>query len=96
MAKHLDGKKLRGKHTTLHDSSVSVVNRIINSDLVNGIMAGFIDARARSRMPRLKIKKVPAGLELQVLGNVGKQTLYVYTSDPDAVSLLLEDFVIST
>lgn len=85
------GRKLRGNHTSIIPIVEEVVKAADKLDAVAGIAPGFIDAKAKSRKPRVEFKIIPIGLEVIALGNTSKQSLMIYTSEPKAVLAILEN-----
>lgn len=86
---HFNGAKKKGSHTTVIPAAELLVKEANKLPQVTGIAPGYIDQRARSKMPRIVFKPIPAGLEVTVLSSSSKQTLIIYTSAPELVERLL-------
>lgn len=91
----IPGNKRRGRHTTVIESARDVVGLASRLEIVTGIQVGLIDPHAKSRQPRLKMKSLPGGLEVQVLGSLAKQTIFLHTDDPESVGRHLQKLEIS-
>ncbi len=87
---HYAGHKIRGGHSSIIPMAEKMVKAAEKMSAVVGIAPGFIDSRAKSRKPRIEYKIIPIGLEAIVLGNSSKQSLMIYTSNPQKVKSELE------
>lgn len=87
---HYDGGKRRGGHTSVIPLVEKFLKEAEKLEAVVGIAPGFIDSRAKSRKPRIEFKIIPIGLEVTALGNTSKQSLMLYTSNPETVKAHLE------
>ncbi|MDQ3018328.1 MAG: hypothetical protein M3Q64_00435 [bacterium] len=84
------GSKRRGGHTSVIPIAEQLVKAADKMPEVVGIAPGFIDARAKSKKPRIEFKVIPIGLEVIALGNTSKQSLMLYTGKPELVIEKLE------
>jgi hypothetical protein len=82
---HYDGNKRRGGHTSVIPILEKFLKEAEKLDEVIGIAPGFIDSKAKSRMPRIEFKIIQVGLEVIALGNTSKQSLIIYTPQPEVV-----------
>ncbi len=82
MAKY-SGKKFCTSHTTITDSSKKVIDRIKIFPEIKKISLGIIkkSRRSSSSLDAVKIKEIPAGLELVVSGQSNIQRIYLYISN---------------
>lgn len=80
----LRGPKFNGRHTTLIDAAIPVVEQLRDDPRVTKIIIGVITSR-RGKTTTIKAVPVNAGLRLTIAAPKNVQELYVYTSDPDGV-----------
>ncbi|MDQ3018942.1 MAG: hypothetical protein M3Q64_03665 [bacterium] len=90
---HYDGAKRRGGHTSIIPIVEKLVKEADALSAVVGIAPGFINSKAKSRVPRIEFKIIPIGLEVVALGNNSKQSLMLYTSKPELVKKTLEQIL---
>jgi hypothetical protein len=83
---HYAGDKHRGTHTTIIPAAEELVRDANRMAEVTGILPDFIHSGTRARQTRVKFKRVPAGLEVTVIGTTSKQTIYIYTAAPELVA----------
>lgn len=89
MPKHRAGGKFTGSHTTIIDVAEVVVDAAAKQNEVTKIVLGVIEV-ASSKMIRLKIQPVQAGLKVVVYGRISLQTIFVYTTDPEKTKRAIE------
>lgn len=82
MAKYSE-KKFCRSHTTITDSSKKVIDRIKMYPEIKKISLGIIKKTERRScgLGMVKIKEVPAGLELTVRGQKNIQVIYLYITN---------------
>lgn len=86
------GKKVTKSHQTVIDAAQSLVRAAEPLPYVSKIVLGIIRSSRSSRAHRqLKIVPIPAGLKLIVRSNMYLQDLYIYTTDREALTRILED-----
>lgn len=90
MPKHRAGAKFSGSHTTIIDAAEVVVDAAVKQSEVTKVVLGIIEGNVKSKQVRLRFKSVTAGWEIKVYGRISVQTLYVYTSDPEATKSTIE------
>jgi len=84
----LRGPKISRRHSTYIPQAESVITTAKALPCVSKVVLGEIVA-TRGGMPRVKCVAVPAGLKVVVRGVRSQQTLFVYTTEPDAVRAVL-------
>ena len=89
MAKHRDGKMMRGTHTTLIDLAAEVTDIVCKLTEVKGVSAGYIrQGKAVSGgVRKVKIVDFRGGLVLTVRQSRSVQELRVFASDISAARL---------
>ncbi|MBP6859071.1 MAG: hypothetical protein KBC69_00395 [Candidatus Magasanikbacteria bacterium] len=90
MPKHRAGGKFSGSHATIIDAAEVVADAAVKQLEVTKVVLGIIEGNVKSKQMRLKFKPVTAGWEIKVYGRISIQTLYVYTSDPEATKSAIE------
>jgi len=75
---HVNGRGLAGRHTTLTDASVKVVNTIRKAGFREAKVVAGVMRKAKNGVFRLKIVDVDNGLKVTVRGNIYVQDLYIY------------------
>ncbi len=84
MAHKFAGKKFSGSHTTVIDAAVDLVKGADRNEFVTKISLGIIrQCRPCRGQQRIKLKKIPVGLEIVVRGNTYVQTIYLFLVEPD-------------
>lgn len=84
----LRGPKFNGRHTTLIDAAIPVVEQLRDDERVTKIIIGMITSR-RGKTTTIKAVPVSAGLRLTIAAPRNVQELYVYTTEPDGVIELI-------
>ena len=87
--KHRDGNKM-GRHTTLIDAAIPVVDAARKMREVSKVSLGFIKTVSNGQK-RLKIVEETGCLRLTVRGNTTVQEIHIYTQNPKKVSKVLEE-----
>lgn len=90
MCKHYCGGKFSGKHTTVIDAAVLVIDAALKHTDVKSIVLGVITNFTGRGEERIKFYQIQAGLKIMVKGRTCKQDLYVYTSKPEEVKAHLQ------
>jgi hypothetical protein len=80
----LRGPKFNGRHTTLIDAAVPIVERLRDDPRVSKIVIGVITPR-RGKTTVVKATPIAAGLRITISAPRNVQELYAYTSDPAGV-----------
>lgn len=90
---HLNGAKakLRGRHTTYIEAAGPMIRALQKLDTVTGISLGFIDSRAGSKKARVRVRHVPAGLEVCAYGLRCMQVIHIYTRHHALVERVITD-----
>ena len=84
MAIKFGSNKISKNHATAIDAAVEIIKFAQKSPLVNKISLGMIrQCRMGQGMKNIKIKTIPAGLELTIKGNAYTQTIYLYIESAD-------------
>jgi hypothetical protein len=88
MAKHISGllrgSKFNGKHSTIIEPAIPVIEAARESRHVTKIALGVITP-VHSAESHLKFSSVSGGLKMQVRGRHAVQIFWIYTTEPDAV-----------
>jgi hypothetical protein len=82
MGIHRAGGKITRSHTTLIDQAAVIVDEIHDRPEVTKISLGMITKIGRGK-PNVKFMPATGGFKVVVRGNVSKQEIFIYTSDPD-------------
>jgi len=91
MGKHA-GAKFNGRHTTAIEAAEDVIKTANKHKEATKIILGPIEqTRQGSGARRMKVKDVPAGLELTIRGGSRVQTIYVYTQNQHGVASALDE-----
>ncbi len=80
----LRGPKFNGKHSTVIDTAIRMVEAARDNARVTKIALGVITP-LRAGQPHLKFTPVSGGLKMQVRGANAVQIFWLYTTEPDAV-----------
>lgn len=86
----LRGPKFNGRHTTLIDAAVPIVERLRDDPRVTKIIIGVITSR-RGKTTVVKATPIAAGLRITISAPRNVQELYAYTSDPAGVQASIAD-----
>lgn len=99
----ISGDKFTRSHTTATETSKEVLRLLKSVSQIKKISLGVITKSGRSRGgKRVKIKEIPAGLELVVRGQSSIQKIYIYidgdnkTAIDEILSFSDSDIVFST
>ena len=84
----LRGRKFSGRHTTVIEAAIPIVDTAKKLPQVSKIVLSEI-VPIRSGPMRLRFAPVPAGLRMVVRGPSAQQLFFVYTSDPTGVEQAL-------
>jgi hypothetical protein len=82
VALHRAGGKITKSHTTIIDAAVSLVERAEKLPEVTKISLGEIKIIGKGKA-NVKFLPIPAGLKAVVRGNISKQEIFIYSSDPE-------------
>lgn len=91
---HLAGKKIAKSHSTIINEAKIVLQSIQSSHLVNKIVTGDIKV-IKTGPQRIKITLIPAGLQLMIRGRNARQKIFIYTSNPEAVKIIIQNKTLS-
>lgn len=86
----LRGPKFNGKHSTVIDTAIRMVEAARDSAHVTKIALGVITP-LRAGQAHLKFTPVSGGLKMQVRGANAVQIFWLYTTEPDAVIREMEE-----
>lgn len=79
---HVAGPKISGRHTTLIDAALDVVEAVNSLDCVTKIVLGIIEqAYGLPVEKRIMIVIIPAGIQVKIRGPKTIQALFIYTND---------------
>jgi hypothetical protein len=93
MGKKFSGKKFSKEHTTATDAAVPIVKLAEKLPEVDKIVLGPITQCSSGRGAKaLKIKEIPAGLEISVRGGSTAQKLWLYCRDTIETKKRLAEF----
>ena len=82
--KLLKGPKFSGKHSTVIDTAIPVVEAARDCDHVTKVALGIIKP-VRPSKPHIKFTATKGGLKVQVRGANAVQIFWLYTTEPDSV-----------
>jgi len=85
----LRGPKFNGKHSTVIDTAIPMVEAARDSAHVTKIALGVITP-LRAGRPHLKFTPVSGGLKMQVRGANAVQIFWLYTTQPNEVIRQME------
>jgi hypothetical protein len=85
----LKGPKFNGRHSTVIDSAIPVVEAARDCDLVTKISLGVITPLGKGKT-HLKFSETNGGLKMQVRGDNAVQMFYLYTKNPADVIAEIE------
>jgi hypothetical protein len=91
---HRQGKKMGGKHTTVIDAALGVVDLALNMPEVSKVSVGHIKVGIRSGKHRIKVKEMIGGVILTVRGSTSVQEIRIYGSDISKIKKVFEEYVI--
>jgi hypothetical protein len=80
----LRGPKFNGKHSTVIDTAIPMVQAARDSSYITKIALGVITP-LRAGRPHLKFTPMSGGLKMQVRGANAVQIFWLYTTQPDEV-----------
>ena len=80
----LRGSKFSGRHTTIVEEGRGLIGRLKKCDTITKIIIGHIKV-IRKGPCRVRVKTIPAGLELMVRVPSARQLFLVYTLEPCVV-----------
>ena len=80
----LRGPKFNGKHSTVIETAIPMVEAARDCAMVTKIALGVITP-LRAGRPHLKFTPVSGGLKMQVRGANAVQIFWLYTTQPDEV-----------
>lgn len=88
---HLSGKKISKSHSTIIDAAKKLTSFLVTEPLVDKLSIGEI--RVIGNGPkRIKTLLSPAGIKLMIRGRNSVQYFFVYTSKPQEVESLINNF----
>ena len=90
MSKHLAGKKISKRHTTVIDAAIPLIRVAEKMSLVSKIVLGVI-ASAKHGPHRVKYTEIPGGIKAKVRGGIYVQEIYFYTDQATFVMKILKD-----
>ncbi|HUX50620.1 MAG TPA: DUF2103 domain-containing protein [Spirochaetia bacterium] len=79
---HRAGGKFTRSHTTLIEAAAPLVDRAVELEEVSKVSLGMIKVIGKG-LPNIKSSAINGGLKYVVRGNLGRQEIYIYTSDPE-------------
>jgi hypothetical protein len=88
---HANGQKISGRHTTVIDAAIKVVEAANADPNVSKIVLSIVRQGKASVPKGIKIADVPAGLSLKIRGSKTIQELYVYTSDRHTTASVISE-----
>ncbi len=88
---HRNGGKMGGRHTTVIDGAIKVVDFLLKSPYVSNVIAGRIKSGIGAAPQRIKIKKETGCLSVVVRGGASVQEIKVFSQNLDLVQTSLEE-----
>ena len=87
---HLAGKKIAKSHSTITESAGEIIKLIQSHPLVTKIVTGEIKV-IKAGPTRIKITRIPAGLQLMIRGHNSRQKIFLYTGDPKTIENIIKN-----
>lgn len=91
MTKHLAGSKISKSHTSIIEAAEPILREVRQQIEVSKIVLGPI-RKVKNGPRRVKIQNIPAGIKAICRAPNSIQDIYIYTSNPEQISAILQKF----